>query len=173
MERLDKMEKPRIALIAAIGERTRALGFDGGLLFEIPEDMKRFKNLTLGHVVIMGRKTWESIPAKFRPLPGRQNIVITRNAATYDAPDALVCDSFEHALETAKGLIGVQKIFIIGGAQVYQEALPFADTLFLTLVDDDTEGDVFFPEYSDFTKKTEDEAHDNGSYKFRYVTLTR
>ncbi|MGH7175340.1 MAG: dihydrofolate reductase, partial [Minisyncoccia bacterium] len=91
---------PRIAIIAALGQQTRALGKNGALLWRIPEDLKRFKALTLGHPVIMGRKTWESLPEKYRPLPGRTNIVVTRQAG-YEARSAVIVDSLEGALAAA------------------------------------------------------------------------
>src|SRR5262245_57390493 len=133
----------RISMIAAIGANTRALGKDGDLLFKIPEDLKRFRTLTKGHPVIMGRKTWESLPEAVRPLPGRANFVITRQL-NYEAPGALVVDSIEEAIASAKIVGGNDEMFIIGGGELYTLGLPLADRLYLTLVDDDAEGDVFF-----------------------------
>jgi dihydrofolate reductase len=165
------MEKhPRISLIAAIGIRTHALGKDGKLLWHLPNDMGRFKSLTTGHTVIMGRKTWESIPEKFRPLPHRTNIVITRDS-NYSAPGATTVHSLEEALETAQSNEEVE-IFVIGGAQIYEEALSRADHLYLTLVDSDEEGDVFFPDYSEFTKETFREFY-SGSPSYTFITLER
>ncbi|QQR82113.1 dihydrofolate reductase [Candidatus Campbellbacteria bacterium] len=146
------MNQSKISIIAAIGKTTHALGKDGALLWRIPEDMRRFKTLTIGHTVIMGRKTWESIPEKFRPLPERTNIVITKNTA-YSASGALVVHTFNEALDVAQKNERTE-IFIIGGARVYEEALSKSSRLYLTLVDSDTQGDVFFPDYSTFTKKS-------------------
>jgi dihydrofolate reductase len=172
MERVAQMQNHRIALIAAIGERTRALGKNNALLFTIEEDLKRFRTITRGHPVIMGRKTWESLPDRVRPLPGRANFVVTRNGS-YDAPGATVCTSLQEAIELAKNTEGSDEVFVIGGGELYAEALPAADILYLTLVDDDTEGDVHFPPYPEFTKVREDVAHDSGGYRYRYLTLTR
>ncbi len=139
-----------ISIIAAIGKNNRALGKDGDLLWKIPEDLKRFKELTSGHPVIMGRKTWESLPEKFRPLPGRANIVVTRQA-DYFAKDAIVATTLEDALIRAQET-GDGNIFVIGGGEIYTAALPRADRLYLTLIDEEKEGDSFFPEYeSQFT----------------------
>ncbi len=143
----------RVALIAAVGVHTRAIGKGGELLWHISEDMQRFKKLTVGHPVIMGRKTWESLPEKFRPLPGRTNIVVTRQA-DYNANGATVVDSFESARAAAARAPGAGEIFVIGGGELYAAALPYADRLYLTLIDEEKEGDVYFPPYeSEFTKE--------------------
>ncbi|MGD0328795.1 MAG: dihydrofolate reductase [Minisyncoccia bacterium] len=140
-------EKSRIFLIAAIESRNRALGKDGKLLWHIPDDMRRFKVLTMGRPVIMGRKTWESLPEKFRPLPRRTNIVVTRQVG-YEAQDAIVANSFEEARAAAARAKGADEIFIIGGGELYASALPYANRLYLTLVDDATTvADTFFPPY--------------------------
>lgn len=140
-----------INIIAAIGAVNRALGKDGDLLWRISEDLKRFKQLTNGHPVIMGRKTWESLPEQFRPLPNRLNIVVTRSEA-YDAPGATVVTNVEDAIAKAKE--ADEEIFIIGGGEIYKAALPFTDRLYLTLIEEQKEGDVFFPEYENFFTKT-------------------
>lgn len=136
----------RISLIAAISTGSRALGKGGELLWNLPDDLRHFKKITSGHPVIMGRKTWESIPEKFRPLPGRTNIVITRGK-DYGAMGAEVVSSFEQAQEAASGAPGSEEIFVIGGGEIYSLALPFASRLYLTLVDDNSLADSFFPEY--------------------------
>lgn len=162
-----------ISGIAAIGKNTRALGKDGGLVWDIPEDLKRFRAITKGHPVIMGRKTWESIPEKNRPMPNRMNIVVSRNSG-YDAPGAVLAASLAEALEKAKAAEGAEEIFVIGGSGLFEEALPITDRLYLTLVDDDTPADVFFPEYEKmFTKETEREEHLNHAPPFAYVTLEK
>jgi len=135
-----------ISIIAAIGSRDRALGKGGKLLWRLPDDMRRFKALTTGHPVIMGRKTWESLPLKFRPLPGRTNIVVTRQTG-YEAAGALIADSLEAARAAAARAPGADEIFVIGGGELYAAALSFADRLYLTLVDDKKEADTFFPPY--------------------------
>ena len=129
-----------VTLIAAVA-RNRAIGKDNRLLWQLSEDMQRFKALTLGHTVVMGRKTWESLPAKFRPLPGRRNVVVSRNSA-YQAVGATVT----HSLEEAISVVGNESMFVIGGAEIYNQALLLADRLELTEVDDTPAGDAFFPE---------------------------
>ena len=131
--------KPTLILIAAVG-RNLAIGIDNHLLWQLPEDMRRFKALTLGHTVLMGRKTWESLPAKFRPLPGRHNIVLSRE--TYDQ---LSGATVAHTLEEAISAAGDGEIFVIGGAEVYARTLLEADRLDLTEVDDTPLADAFFP----------------------------
>lgn len=162
----------RISAIAAIGARTRVLGKDNDLVWDIPADLERFRNMTREHPIIMGRKTWESLPAERRPLPKRTNIVVTRNAA-YDAPGAIVVSSVEAAIEEAKNAPGADEIFIIGGSGIFKDALPYTDRLILTLVDDDAPGDVHFPEYPEFTKIVEQEKHPEHTPPYEYVTLEK
>ncbi len=131
-----------ISLIAAVA-RNRALGKDGQLLWHLPEDMRYFRETTRGKPVIMGRKTWESLPDAFRPLPGRRNIVISRNPA-YDAPGAMLAGSLEEALRLTQD---DAEVFVIGGAEIYRQALPLAQRLYLTEVAQDFAADVFFPEF--------------------------
>jgi dihydrofolate reductase len=165
-----------ISLIAAIGAGNRALGKDGQLLWQIPDDLKRFKAITSGHPVIMGRKTWESLPEKFRPLPGRLNIVVTRQEG-YEATGAEVCASLETALAMAQGTHaaeGGMEVFVIGGGELYKEALTFADKLYLTLIDEEKEGDVFFPEYEQtFTKILFEESREYNGLRYRWIDLAR
>jgi dihydrofolate reductase len=139
------MESQRINLIAAIG-KNRELGRGGRLLWQLPEDMRRFKALTAGHPVIMGRKTWESLPPRFRPLPGRTNIVVTRQAG-YQADGATVVDGLSDAFLTAEKAPGADETFVIGGGELYAAALPYAARLYLTLVDATAEADTYFPAY--------------------------
>ncbi len=161
-----------ISLIAAISEQTHAIGKDSGLIWNIPSDMAHFKELTTGHPVIMGRRTWESLPERFRPLPKRTNIVITRDSA-YQAPGALVAHSIEGALELAKKAEGNDTIYVIGGGEIYALALPYADRLDLTLVNDRIDGDAYFPSYDAFTLVNEGEALSENGISFRFVTLAR
>lgn len=137
-----------ISVIAAIG-KDRELGFQGELLWHLPDDMKRFKELTVGHPVIMGRKTWESLPERFRPLPGRTNIVVTRQAG-YTADGAVVVDGLSDAFLAATDAPGSDETFIIGGGELYAAALPYATRLYLTIVDANAEADTYFPPYEDF-----------------------
>ncbi len=134
-----------------MGKRTRALGKNNALLWHISDDLKRFKALTTGHPIIMGRKTFESIG---KALPNRTNIVITRNAG-FAAAGTLVVHSLDEALEEAGALD--PNVFVIGGGEIYREALPRADILHLTLVESDEKGDVFFPDWSEFKKVISEE----------------
>jgi dihydrofolate reductase len=162
----------RISLIAAIGKNL-ALGKDGQLLWSIPEDLKRFKQLTDGHPVIMGRKTWESLPERFRPLPNRTNIVVSRDSS-YEATGAVVATSLVEAFEKALSAFGAEEVFVIGGAQIYTEALPFATRLYLTAINEEKEGDVFFPEYkNEFTKFISETTHDWNGLEYTWTDLER
>jgi len=131
--------KQILALIAAVG-RNGAIGKGNALLWNLPEDMAYFKQVTMGRPVIMGRKTWESLPPRFRPLPGRNNVVVSRNGG-YQAPGATLATSLDEALAAA----GDGEVFVIGGAELYALALPLARRLYLTRVEDSPEGDAFFP----------------------------
>ena len=130
-----------IVIIAAVA-KNRVIGRDNQLIWNIPEDMAHFKALTAGHTVIMGRKTWESLPPRFRPLPGRRNIVVTRQTE-YAAPGAELAASLESAFNLAEK---DETVFVIGGAEIYNQAMPFADRLEITEVDLSPQGDSWFPE---------------------------
>jgi dihydrofolate reductase len=132
--------RPDITLIAAVA-RNGAIGRDGALLWQLPEDMRFFRQTTRGHTVIMGRRTWDALPPRFRPLPARRNIVITRHAQWHDV-GAEAALSLDAALELASGDI---RVFVIGGADIYAQAIVLADQLLLTEIDRDFEGDVHFP----------------------------
>lgn len=129
--------RPRVYLVAAVANN-HVIGVRGGLPWHLAEDLKHFKQITLGHPVIMGRRTWESLA---RPLPGRRNIVVSRSSGL-DAPGASVADSLEGAIALCAG---EAMAFVIGGAALYAAALPFADGLVLTEIDRDYEGDTRFP----------------------------
>ncbi len=129
-----------LSLIAAVA-RNLAIGKDNQLLWHLPEDMKHFRETTRGKPVIMGRKTWESLPVAFRPLPGRRNVVVSRDP-DYKAPGADLADSLDAALT----LVGeAEEVFVIGGEQLYRAALPRAERLYLTEVDCTPSADAFFP----------------------------
>lgn len=134
-----------ISLIVAASENN-CIGTNGQIPWHIGEDMKRFKALTTGNVVVMGRKTWESLPEKFRPLPDRVNVVLTRRP-DYAVPIGVrMFDDLTDALAAHKN----DEVFIIGGADVYRQALPLADQLHLTRVHEQVDGDAFFPEWNAF-----------------------
>ena len=124
------------------------IGRDGGMPWHLPEDLAHFKNTTAGHPVIMGRRTWESFPAAFRPLPGRTNIVVSSSdtlAAEISPAGAVVVRSLEQALDTARHSPGGEQIWIVGGAQLYEAAAPLADAAVVTVIDISTEGDTNAP----------------------------
>lgn len=132
--------RPLVALIAAVA-RNGVIGADNRLPWRLPDDMRRFRELTTGHAVIMGRKTWESIG---RPLPDRQNIVVTRQR-NFRAPGANVVASLAAALAAA---FMPEPVFVIGGEALYREALPLASRLYLTEIHQDFPGDAHFPDYA-------------------------
>lgn len=136
----DRRRPPELVLVAALGQN-RVIGRDNQLCWHIPEDLARFKHLTAGEAVLMGRKTWESFPAAVRPLPGRQNVVVSRQP-DYVAPGAQVANSLAAAL----ALVDRERVFVIGGEQLYCLALPNADVLELTEVELAPPGDAFFPD---------------------------
>ncbi len=131
----------QISIIAAMAENG-VIGRDGQLPWHLKADLQRFKRLTMGHTIIMGRKTWESIG---RPLPGRRMVVVTRQNG-YQAEGVQVAASLDDALALAR-LAGDEEAFIIGGAEIYRLALPLADRLYLTRVLAPVEGDTTFPEF--------------------------
>lgn len=160
-----------ISIVVAVA-RDGAIGVRGGLPFHIREDLRHFKAVTLGHPVIMGRKTFESLPGG--ALPGRRNIVITRSPE-YTAPDAETASSLQEAMAMAAD---ADELMIIGGGEIYRQALPLADRLYLTDIDAPVpDADTFFPEFdrsawteTDNTPWTPDERN---HIPYRFVTLTR
>ena len=149
--------------------RNGVIGVDGGLPWHLPEDLAHFKRCTLGCPVIMGRKTWDSLPPKFRPLPGRANVVVTRQA-DWQAPGALCAASLEQAMERCGA---AEHVWVIGGAQLYALALPLAATAVVTEVDTEVEGDAFAPTFGAQWEETAREEHTaaNG-LRYRFITLT-
>jgi dihydrofolate reductase len=123
--------------------RTGAIGADGGMPWDLPEDMAYFRRATTGSPVVMGRRTWQSFPARFRPLPDRTNIVITRDPS-FEAPGAAVAHSLDEALQVAGDADEV--VWVIGGAEIYRQALPRIDELWVTRIDLDVPGDAYAPE---------------------------
>lgn len=156
-----------VSLIAAVA-RNGAIGKDNALLWRLPEDLKFFKRTTLGCPVIMGRKTWDSIG---RPLPGRRNIVITRNTA-WRADGAEVFHDLASALAATAD---VPKVFVIGGGELYAQALPLADELVLTEVDADFEGDTFFPKWDRgaFTETSRESHMADAGWAYHFVVRQR
>ena len=147
----------------------RVIGNNNDLVFRIPEDFIRMKKITNGHPLIMGRKTFESIG---RPLPNRTNIVITRDPE-FKAGGIIVVSSLEEGVEKAKGAPGNDEIFIFGGGQIFAEALPITDRLYITLVHKTVEGDTFFPDYSAFTNVVEEIPGQFEDLSYTFLTLER
>lgn len=131
-----------IALVAAVA-RGGVIGRDGGLPWHLPKDMAHFREVTIGHPVVMGRRTWESLPERFRPLPGRRNVVVTGNP-DWRTDGAERAASLSDALQL---LAGEERVSVIGGGELFAAALPFADELLLTEIDIGVEGDTLFPEW--------------------------
>lgn len=163
-----------ISIIAAVAQN-RVIGKNNDLPWSLPDDMKYFTQTTKKHHVIMGRRNYESIPEKYRPLSGRTNIVITRQH-DYKAPGCIVVNSLEDALKIPEKS-AEEEAFVIGGAEIFSQALPLTQRMYLTEIHSDVDGDVFFPEF----KKTEwkemmrvfhpaDERH---AYAFDFVVYDR
>ena len=159
-----------VTIIAAIAANN-ALGKDNQLIWHLPADLKRFKKTTLNHAVIMGRKTYESLG---KPLPNRTNILITRDK-NYKAEGCLVVNSVKEALKAAAEVD--ENPFILGGAEIYKQAMPFTDKLDITFVHHQFEADVFFPEIDKtIWKETSLEnfkADENNKYDYSFVTFER
>ena len=157
-----------INIIAAVA-RNRAIGIDNKLIYWLPNDMKRFRLLTTGHTIIMGRRTYESLPNG--ALPNRRNIVLSRS--TKELPG---CDCYGSLEEALQHCDPDEEVYIIGGASVYRRALPLADRLCLTEVDDTPkEADTFFPPYDDWTLKEREEhpADDRHAFPYAFATYER
>jgi len=163
-----------ISLIAAVS-KNHVIGKNNDLPWHLPDDMKFFMQTTKGHHIIMGRKNYDSIPEKFRPLPNRTNIVVTHQAS-FKAPGCLVVNSLEKGLEIALRN-GEQETFIIGGSEIYNAGMPHANRLYLTEIHAVVEGDTFFPEvnrleWKEISRKTHpaDERH---LHNFDFVVYDR
>ena len=161
-----------LSLVAAVSDNN-VIGKDGTLPWRLPDDLKHFHDLTVGHPVIMGRKTYESIPEEHRPLPDRTNIILTRQ--DIDVPGCVVVHSFEEALRMSDGRM--EEIFVIGGAEVYRQALPLAQRIYLTRVHANVDGDAFFPDVSwDEWREVSREEHAADArhvYPFTFLTYER
>jgi dihydrofolate reductase len=162
----------KLTLVAAVA-RNGVIGRDNDMPWRLPEDLKHFRRVTLGAPVIMGRRTWDSLPAAFKPLPGRRNVVITRNPG-WHAEGAEAAASLQEAL---RRLADEPAAFVVGGAQLYAQALPLADELVLTEIDRDFEGDTRFPDFdraafTEVARETHRAAPPN-DFDFAFVTYRR
>jgi dihydrofolate reductase len=158
---------PAIYLVAAVAANG-IIGVNGRLPWHLPEELQHFKRLTMGHPLIMGRRTWESLG---RPLPGRENVVVTRTPG-YEAPGAAVASSLDGAIALCAG---EPIAFVIGGTQLFEAALPLARGLVLTEIQRDYEGDTWFPAYDRSQwRETQREAHTAADgTRFDYVLYER
>jgi dihydrofolate reductase len=155
-----------ISLIAAVTNNS-VIGKNNDLPWHLPDDMKYFMQTTKGHHAIMGRKNYESLPTKFRPLPNRTNIVVTRQSSLH-APGCIVVNSLESALGIAKQN-GEPEVFIIGGAAIYELGLPFADKLYLTEIQAEIEGDTYFPQIDFVEWRETSRKHHESDARHRYA----
>ncbi|MDN3549030.1 dihydrofolate reductase [Mucilaginibacter aquaedulcis] len=157
-----------VSIIVAIA-KNNAIGKNNKLLWHLPKDLKHFKDVTTGHTVIMGRKTYDSVG---KPLPKRRNIIITRQAISIEGCE--VVSSVEAALALCAN---EEEVFIVGGAEIYKQALPLTDRIYLTIIDHDFDGDTFFPELNDQdwkeTEREDFEPDEKNKYTYSFITLQR
>lgn len=156
-----------LSIIVAMA-KNRVIGANNQLPWHLSADLKRFKKLTMGHPIVMGRKTYESIG---KPLPGRINVVLTRNRSFQ--PEGI---TILHDFDELKNRFGTNEIFIIGGADLFRMALPLANRIYLTQIDRDVDGDIFFPEFdfeNDFDVTERSELQSEKEISYRFTTLNR
>jgi dihydrofolate reductase len=145
------------------------IGKDNTIPWRLPEDMAHLREVTMGHHVIMGRKTWDSLPEKFRPLPGRTNIVVTRQAG-WQAEGAQPAASLDEAIRLCAG---APQAWVLGGAEIYRQAVPLADSALVTEIEADFEGDAYAPELGPEWRETARERHTSrNGLAFSFVTYT-
>jgi dihydrofolate reductase len=164
----NNLNKPIISHIVNVSENL-VIGRDNDLLWRLPEDLKRFKEITMGHPMIMGRKTYESIG---RPLPGRTSIVVTHNK-DLKIDGVIVVHTIEEALEKAKE-IEKEEVFIIGGGQIFNETFNITDKIYLTLVHIEAEGNVYYPKYKDiFIRTVYEEDNEENGLRYTWLDLVK
>jgi len=161
------MKKPILSIICAIAEN-RAIGKDNQLLWHIKKDFQFFKEKTLGHVLLMGQKTYSSIG---KPLPGRTTVVIS-NDLSFNPEGVVVCRTLEEGISEAIRL-EKEEVFICGGGSIYAQTIDMADKLYLTLIEGNFEADTFFPDYSEFKNIKEIGSGNEGRYRFKFLELTK
>lgn len=159
-----------IAIVVAVAENN-VIGKDNQLIWHLPADLRFFKNLTMGHPILMGRKTYESIG---KPLPGRTTVIITRQQ-DFEAPGCIVVNSIDDAIEEAQTIN--QDVYVIGGAEIYRQALPKTDTIYLTRMHHTFDGDTYFPELNEadweVTSEERYEPDEKNKYSYSFITLQR
>ena len=163
-----------LSIIVAAAENN-VIGKDNNLPWHLPADMAYFKEKTMGHCVVMGRKNFESIPEKYRPLIGRTNIVITRNSE-FSYPSAVVVHSLEEAITEARSR-GEKELFIIGGGEIFRQAMPLVDKVYITRIHHSFDGDIFFPELKSVEwkeiKRIDCKPDEKNRYSYSYIELER
>ncbi len=157
-----------LSIIVVIG-KNREIGCNNELLWDIPEDMARFKKITTGHPVIMGQATFESIG---KALPNRTNIVLTLDKE-FKADNCQIAYSINEGVELAKKAPGGEESFVIGGGQIYKQMIDIADKLYLTVVDDAPEADTYFPEYDKFKNMIKEETIETDGLKYSFLELVK
>ena len=158
---------PKIAAIVAM-DSSRVIGIKGALPWNVPADMARFRALTKGNVVLMGRKTWESLPDAYRPLPGRVNVVVSRDAAKLELPDGVLkARSPEEGIEVARAAAsnGSKVVWVIGGAQLYSSLLPLCDEVHLTVINGSHDGDAWLPSFEERFRLVSEQPADGCVFK--------
>ncbi len=161
------MNNPKFSIICAIAQN-RAIGKNNQLLWHIPEDFKHFKQITTGHVIVMGQKTFESIG---KPLPNRTTIVLS-NDPECNIEGVVMARTFDEVFAKAREL-EKDEVFICGGGSVYAQTIGMADKLYLTVVKKDFEADTFFPEYSQFTKIISERESSDDNFKYTFLELEK
>lgn len=165
----------KISIVVAVADNN-AIGANGKLLWRLSKDMQYFKEVTWGHHVLMGRKTWDSIPPKFSPLPGRTNVIVTRKEG-FVCEGCTVVDSIEHGIAIAKQA-GEQELMVIGGGEIYRQALPLANKIYLTKVHHTfTDADTFFPDLDmaqwNVLNTEWNMADEKNEFDFEFIVLER
>lgn len=156
-----------ISMICAIG-KNREIGYQNRLLWNLPGDMKHFVETTRGKTVIMGQNTYESLYVK--PLPGRKNIVLTLDQ-NFQAPGCEISTDLKSIADKYKD--APEEVFIMGGASIYKQFIPYANKLYLTFVNDAPEADTYFPDFSEFKQVSESEEHQENNIKYKFVELIK
>ena len=163
-----------LSIIVAVSDN-HVIGKDNKLIWHMPADMKFFKDKTTGHYIITGRKNYESIPQKYRPLPGRTNIIVTRQK-NYSAPGAIVVNTMQDAFSISKSK-GETECFIIGGAEIYNQTIDHVDKIYLTKIHNTFEGDTYFPElqndlWKELSRK-DCKPDEKNKYSYSFIELVR
>lgn len=154
----------KVAAVVAM-DQGRVIGYQGKLPWHVPEDLAHFKHLTSGNAVVMGRKTWDSLPAKFKPLPGRLNVVVSRKAKELQLPDGVLrAESPEGALRVAREVVGSRTIWVIGGSELYAALLPYCHEVHVTSIPGSHRGDAWFPAFEETYEHTSETKGESCSF---------